>query len=134
MENYSEERPWGGWTEYHHADGHRIKELRVKPGHRMSYQFHEHRSEHWFVVRGTATVVYEGETIEIPTHHSFDCVVGKKHRIGNSHDEELVVVEIQYGSKLDETDIIRIEDDYNREGTTEGGVPGRVDVIDIVVE
>lgn len=131
MENYSEERPWGRWTEYHHADGHRIKEMRVKPGHRMSYQYHNFRSEHWFVVQGTATIVFEGETIEIPQFQAFDVPVGKKHRIGNAHEQELVIVEIQYGNKLDETDIVRIEDDYNR---VEGEVSkhsGQVDVLEI---
>lgn len=128
MENYTEERPWGRWTEYHNDDGYRLKEMVVKPGQRMSYQYHEHRSEHWFVVRGTATIVYEGETIEIPTGGSFDCLVGKKHRIGNAHEEDLIVIEVQYGAKLVEEDIIRLEDDYNRAAVDEGEVTEAIEV------
>lgn len=134
MENYSEERPWGGWTEYHHGDGHRIKELRVHPGHRLSYQYHNHRSEHWFVVQGTATITLNEEEHVVETAGSFDVPVGARHRIANAHDELLRIVEVQYGMKLDETDIVRLEDDYAREGTTEGGIPGHIDVIDVVVE
>jgi mannose-6-phosphate isomerase-like protein (cupin superfamily) len=42
--------------------------------------------------------------------------VGDAHRIGNEHDELLVVVEIQRGSYTGEDDIVRLADDYGRAG------------------
>ena len=132
MENYSEERPWGRWTEFHHGDDHRIKEMRVNPGHRLSYQYHNFRSEHWFVVRGTATITLNEEEFVVGPQGSFDVPVGSRHRIANKHDEELLIVEVQYGSKLVEEDIVRLEDDYSREGTTIGGIPDIAEIVDVL--
>ena len=47
-----------------------------------------------------------GETILIPQ--------GMKHRIENKGDKKLVFIEVQTGTYFGEDDIIRIEDDYNR--------------------
>jgi mannose-6-phosphate isomerase-like protein (cupin superfamily) len=40
--------------------------------------------------------------------------VGMKHRLGNPGDEQLEIVEVQFGAYLGEDDIERFEDRYGR--------------------
>src|SRR5688500_5517343 len=58
-----EARPWGSWHVIDEGDGYKVKRIHVAPGQRLSYQTHEHRSEHWVVIAGTATCVVDGETV-----------------------------------------------------------------------
>ena len=48
-----------------------------------------------------------GESIKIP--------LGAKHRAVNETDEIVQFIEVQTGESFDESDIVRIEDDYGRE-------------------
>ena len=86
-----EERPWGSWHVIDVDRGYKVKRIHVKPGARLSYQTHEHRSEHWVVISGTATCVVEGETVVAEAGHSVDVALGAAHRITNAHDVELVI-------------------------------------------
>ena len=58
-----EARPWGSFTVLDDQATHKVKSLTVNPGHRVSYQQHARRSEHWFVVAGTATVTLDGRKL-----------------------------------------------------------------------
>lgn len=120
MTLYSEDRPWGSWHVVEEGDGYKVKRIVVKPHHRLSYQTHDHRSEHWVVVRGTATCVIEDETVVVEAGQSVDVGVKHAHRITNEHEEELVIIEIQRGSYLGEDDIVRLQDDYGREEAATG--------------
>ena len=108
-------RPWGSYQSVDNGDRHQVKRIIVKPGGRLSLQKHHHRSEHWIVVRGTATVtinetvktVHENESVYIP--------MGAMHRLENPGKILLELIEVQTGSYFGEDDIIRIEDDYRRE-------------------
>lgn len=111
-----EERPWGSWHVIDVNDGYKIKRIHVKPKSRLSYQTHEHRSEHWVVVTGTATCTVDDERIVAGKGESVDIAVGAKHRIANEADDELVIVEVQLGDYTGEDDIVRLEDDYGRSG------------------
>ena len=113
----SEARPWGSWHVIDEGAGYKVKRIHVEPGQRLSYQTHEHRSEHWIVVSGTATCVIDGTTVVAASGHSVDVAQGSAHRITNAHDEELVIVEIQRGAYTGEDDIRRLEDDYGRSDT-----------------
>jgi mannose-6-phosphate isomerase len=110
----SDQRPWGAWYVLDEGDGYKVKRLDVRPQQRLSYQTHEHRAEHWFVVRGTATCLIDGETVVVPTGGSLDVAMGAAHRITNLQDTELSIIEVQLGSYLGDDDIIRLEDDYGR--------------------
>jgi mannose-6-phosphate isomerase len=116
----SEERPWGSWHVVEEGDGYKVKRIVVKPHHRLSYQTHEHRSEHWVVVRGTATCLIEGDTTMVRPGESIDVGVGHAHRIANEHDDELVIIEVQRGPYLGEDDIVRLHDDYGRQEAASG--------------
>ncbi len=111
----SEDRPWGSWHVVEKGDGYKVKRIVVKPHHRLSFQTHEHRSEHWVVVCGTATCLIEGETTVVRAGESVDIGVQHAHRIANDHDDELVIIEVQRGAYLGEDDIVRLQDDYGRD-------------------
>ncbi|HEX4472358.1 MAG TPA: phosphomannose isomerase type II C-terminal cupin domain [Nocardioides sp.] len=113
----SEERPWGAWHVLDEGRGYKVKRIEVRPGARLSYQTHAQRSEHWTVVEGTATCVLDGVTSEVPAGESIDVALGVAHRIANLGDGDLVVIEVQGGDYLGEDDIVRIEDDYGRDGS-----------------
>ena len=86
----------------------------VLPGKRLSYQRHARRSEHWFMVRGTAEVTLDGEVTRLSAGDSVDIPVGTDHRIANAGDAEVVFIEVQHGEYFGEDDIVRLEDDYGR--------------------
>lgn len=114
VELESAHRPWGSWHVIDVAPGYKIKRIHVNPGCRLSYQRHEHRSEHWVVVRGIATCTIDGEVCVAGPAHSVDVPQGAKHRLANEGTEELVIVEVQHGGYTGEDDIVRLEDDYGR--------------------
>ncbi len=110
----SEERPWGSWHVIDVANGYKIKRIHVNPGCRLSYQTHEHRSEHWVVIFGIATCTIDGKVVVAHPGQSVDVPLGAKHRLANLGEQELVIVEVQHGAYTGEDDICRIEDDYGR--------------------
>jgi mannose-6-phosphate isomerase-like protein (cupin superfamily) len=111
------ERPWGNYTVLDdEAVDHKVKRIVVEPGQRLSLQRHEHRSEHWFVVHGTATVIVGESTTQVPAGHAVDVPVGTAHRCENHGSEPVVFIEVQVGDYFGEDDIIRLEDDYGRSG------------------
>lgn len=109
-----EVRPWGSWHVIDVADGYKVKRIHVHPGQRLSYQTHEHRSEHWVVVSGTATCLIDGVEFVRHAGESIDVPLQAKHRLANRHDDELVIIEVQLGGYTGEDDICRLEDDYGR--------------------
>ena len=110
-----DERPWGKYFVLEDAPTHKVKRIEVKPGGRLSYQYHHKRSEVWTIVQGKARITLNdvdtdytgGDVIEIP--------LKAKHRIMNIGEKTLIFVEVQLGTYFGEDDIIRLEDDYNRE-------------------
>ena len=110
----SEIRPWGSWQVLAAGPGYKVKRLHVRPGGRLSYQVHLHRSEHWVVVSGTATCVIDDHGSVLSSGDCTDVPRGARHRLSNEADGELVVVEVQRGDYTGEDDIIRLDDDYGR--------------------
>ena len=108
------ERPWGSWQVLDTGRGYKVKRIEVTPGHRLSYQTHARRSEHWLVVSGVATCVVDGETVVAGPGEHVDVPVGAAHRMCNEGHVLLVVIETQRGEYTEEDDIVRLEDDYSR--------------------
>lgn len=113
-----DDRPWGSWHILDAGPGYKVKRLSVRPGHRLSYQTHEHRSEHWLVVTGTATCVLDGARLVVGPGGHVDVAQGVAHRICNEGTEPLEIIEVQRGSYTGEDDIVRLEDDYDRCGVS----------------
>ena len=112
---YFEERPWGSFTILDEGENYKVKRLEILPGKRLSYQRHSRRSEHWFVVRGTAKVTLNDSEILVRTGEALDVPLGAAHRIENPPDsEKLVLIETQTGDYFGEDDIERLDDDFGR--------------------
>jgi len=110
-ENY---RPWGHYENLLEREDHKIKELIVDPGERLSLQKHQRRAEHWIVVSGEALVTVADKEILLKQGQSVDVPKGAVHRIMNPGEIPAVLVEVQMGDYFGEDDIIRLEDDYDR--------------------
>ena len=111
-------RPWGTYRTLALADRYQVKEIEVYPGKRLSLQMHHHRAEHWVVVEGCATVTRNEETHLLGENESIYLPLGAKHRLENEGKIPLRLIEVQSGSYLGEDDIVRFEDDFNREQDT----------------
>lgn len=110
----TEYRPWGSFTVLENGDLYKIKRLTVLSGKQLSYQMHYHRSEHWIVVSGTATVTCNGEDQMVHSGENIFVPAGTKHRLRNDGKLILEVIEVQSGQYLGEDDIVRYDDDYGR--------------------
>ena len=109
-------RPWGTYEVIATPNSSvLVKKIVVKPKSRLSLQSHEHRSEHWIVTQGVGKAVVGEDTLCIGKNSHIYIPRKVKHRMCNTSDsEELVFVEVQMGAILEESDIVRYEDDYNR--------------------
>ena len=113
------QRPWGAWTLLEAGTGYKVKRLEVRPGKRLSLQKHFCRSEHWVVVQGIARVTNGDRVFSLETNQWTFIPLGAVHRLENPDVRPLVVIEVQSGSELRETDIVRLDDDFGRLGTYE---------------
>ena len=107
-------RPWGTYTVLEEGPGFKIKRIEVKPGASLSLQMHQHRSEHWIVVNGTAHVVNGERELTVNVNESTFIPPRNKHRLSNPTNVELVIIEVQSGPYLGEDDITRFDDRYGR--------------------
>ncbi len=108
-------RPWGNFSILEEEDGYKIKRIVVKPGKRLSLQKHYHRSEHWIVVSGTALVINGEREMLVRENESTYIPIGQEHRLANPGKIDLVLIEAQVGRYLKEDDIIRLQDDFERD-------------------
>ena len=92
----------------------KIKEIKVNPGHRLSYQYHNKRSETWIIIEGSALVTIDNKSKEYNAGESVVIPLKAKHRVENKSNSLLVFIEVQTGIYFGEDDIIRINDDYGR--------------------
>lgn len=121
-ENYSETvqlhkttfRPWGYYTCMNSGDGYLTKTICVMPKQKLSLQSHNHRSEHWVVLEGTALVILEDKEYIVKAGDSIDIPLKAKHSLQNPYDNELKIIEVQKGDYISEDDIIRYNDIYGR--------------------
>jgi mannose-1-phosphate guanylyltransferase / mannose-6-phosphate isomerase len=107
-------RPWGSYTVLEENDRYKIKRLEIKPGAKLSHQLHHHRSEHWVVVSGTARVSNGDKEYDVHPNESTYIPMSTKHRLENQGKIALQIIEVQNGEYLEEDDIVRFDDDYNR--------------------
>jgi mannose-1-phosphate guanylyltransferase/mannose-6-phosphate isomerase len=107
-------RPWGSYDSVDYGERFQVKRITVNPGASLSLQMHYHRAEHWVVVSGTAEVTRDDEIILLGENESTFIPLGSVHRLRNPGRVPLEIVEVQSGSYLEEDDIIRLQDNYNR--------------------
>lgn len=107
-------RPWGWYDSVDMGERFQVKRIGVKPGASLSLQRHNHRAEHWVVVKGTAEVTRGTETFVLSENQSTYIPIGELHRLRNPADTELEIIEVQSGAYLGEDDIVRFDDTYGR--------------------
>lgn len=108
-------RPWGSYSIILKSDNYVIKRLFVLPHHRISLQYHNYRSEHWVVINGSAEVTKNNDVFILQKGESTFVPAKELHRLANLNDTPLEVLEVQYGDILTEEDIVRYDDDYQRQ-------------------
>lgn len=107
-------RPWGSFEAIGEGLRWKAKRIVVDPGHALSLQRHEHRAEHWVVVRGQARIRRGDRVFDLEVDASTYIPRGVDHRLENAGSEPLVLIEVQTGDSLDESDIVRLDDRYGR--------------------
>lgn len=107
-------RPWGWYQSIDESERFKVKRICVQPKASLSLQKHHHRAEHWVVVKGTAEVLCDDQTMLLSENQSTYIPLGAVHRLSNPGNIPLEMIEVQSGSYLEEDDIIRLEDNYGR--------------------
>lgn len=106
--------PWGFWQVLEEGKDYKVKRLYIHPGHRISYQKHQHREETWMIAAGEALVILNGQEYRLSAGQTIHIPKTALHRIGNTGNAPLVFFEVQRGTYFGEDDITRLEDDYSR--------------------
>ena len=109
-------KPWGSYTDFIREDNVVLKEIIVSPGKRLSLQTHQKREEYWIVLFGSGLAVLDNLQTSLFKGSVVHVKIGQKHRIINNSDSVLRIAEVQLGECI-ETDVVRYEDDFGREGT-----------------
>ncbi len=107
-------RPWGNYKLLLKEDGFEVKRLEINPGTRFSLQKHLKRAETWTIAKGEGLATIGAATIRVRAGSIVEIQKGQLHRLQNTGTTPLIVIEVQLGDKLDEKDIVRIEDDFGR--------------------
>ena len=108
------DKPWGSFEILKKDKNYLVKKINVNAGGILSLQSHKHRSEHWIVAKGEVEVTIDNKIIILKENENIFIPKGAKHRISNKSNFDLVIIEMWYGDILDENDIKRYEDIYER--------------------
>ena len=143
IDRYDFDRPWGGFFVLDenqsqtfadiYFDGLDVEPLRiggklspkillVKPGARLSWQYHHRRAETWRVVEGPVGIVRsdtdeEGELVSFEAGETVVLQKGERHRLIGLENWGVVAEFWQHTDPehpSDEDDIVRVQDDYKR--------------------
>lgn len=106
--------PWGWYEELDQGDTFKVKKILIEPGKSISLQRHKHRSEHWVVIKGQASVTKGSDSLTLSANESIYIEKEEIHRLENKSDDNLEIIEVQSGTTLLESDIERLEDKYGR--------------------
>ena len=107
-------RPWGNYTSLIEETNWKVKKIVVHSKQSLSLQMHNFRSENWVIINGTAKVEIDSNISILKPNQSAYIPAGINHRLSNPGNSDLILIEVQSGSYLEENDIVRIEDNYGR--------------------
>jgi mannose-6-phosphate isomerase-like protein (cupin superfamily) len=114
------EKPWGWELIWALTDAYCGKLLFVRAGQALSLQYHETKDESWYVQEGRAELELSqvggagSEVVEIGPGDCYRFPPGTVHRLRALEDTLVIEVSTPH---LD--DVVRLEDAYGREGTSE---------------
>lgn len=112
------EKPWGYEIWWAATDQYVGKILHVNKGHRLSLQYHEKKDESCYVLAGRLILV-QGQSQDSLTERTLGIgdvwrnTPGTVHTIEALEDADVLEASTPY---LD--DVVRLRDDYGREGTS----------------
>ena len=107
-------KPWGNYKTLLIDGNYQIKIITIEPGGKLSLQKHQHRFEHWIIVKGNLKVTKGKSEIQKKVNDYIFIEKEEVHRLENEGENIAQLVEIQYGDYLGEDDIVRIDDKYGR--------------------
>ena len=112
------DKPWGHELIWALTDRYCGKTIVIETGRRLSLQYHEAKDESLFVVSGRLRLHLENADGEMTTRdmgpgEAAHVEVGRRHRF--EAIERVALIEV---STPELSDVIRIEDDFGREGTS----------------
>ena len=107
-------RPWGKYTNLFNGKGFLVKELVINSKSSISLQKHNHRSEYWNIISGKPKITIDNKKFFKKVNETAFIPQGAKHRIENFFMKPVKIMEVQTGSILKETDIVRYKDIYGR--------------------
>ncbi|QIW09673.1 mannose-1-phosphate guanylyltransferase/mannose-6-phosphate isomerase [Francisella sp. LA112445] len=102
-------KPWGSSTILEDKPGYKINTIHLEPGKKLSLQKHYHRSEHWIMISGTATIIIGDTKSILRPNESVYIKIGEAHRLENNGKIPVVLIEAQVGEYISEDDIVRID-------------------------
>ena len=105
-------KPWGWYKDLERNYFRVVKIITISPNQRFSLQKHSKREEFWYILSGTGIITLDSETKDVSSKDHFYIPIGLIHRLQAGIDG-IEFLEIQQG-ECEESDIVRIEDDYNR--------------------
>ena len=108
------EKPWGSYQVLEEGSHYTVKKIIDNSGGQLSLQSHQHRSEHWIIAEGEALVTINDEIKILKENETIFIPKGSKHRLANEVTKKLIIIEFWHGDILDENDIERFEDIYER--------------------
>ena len=117
-DDYFNERDWGRWLVLAMQPGYKVKKITIEPKMAISKQFHEHRAEYWTIFEGKGEVLLDKSLIlgypcthQIPVNIGDHLKIDKKviHKVTNTGDKPLIILEIQMGEYCSEEDITRLD-------------------------
>ena len=107
-------KPWGKYINLFYGKDFLVKELYIKPKGILSLQKHFHREEHWLITKGAPKITLNRKSFIKKANESVFIPLGAIHRIENQNKKPVKIIEVQVGSILKETDIVRYQDIYGR--------------------
>mgnify|MGYP000863894726 FL=1 len=107
-------RSWGWYRVLDNKPGYKVKELVIEPGKSLSMQRHRHRSENWYVLKGTCVIQTNynnrDEEVTVDTNRSYTINQNVWHKGINNTQEHCHILEVQFGEHCIEQDIERKEE------------------------
>lgn len=88
----------------------KIKLLKILNDKNISYQYHNYRNEDWYILSGNGYVVIDDSVQKVKAGDKITIKQNHNHCI--KANEEINIIEVQYGEKTLEKDIVRIEKNW----------------------
>lgn len=113
------DKPWGHELRWAITDRYLGKLIHVDAGHQLSLQYHVQKDESIYVLTGVLDLILENDAGVVERHRlepgmSARIRPCRRHRFIAVEETELLEV-----SSPEIDDVVRLEDAYGREGTTE---------------